>query len=208
MIIIGLTGGVGTGKSTVADIFKQLGAVVMDADGIAHELMRKGTPVWRAVRRAFGAGISSPTGQIDRKRLGALVFNDPRKLARLCQIVHPAVRRRFRELTRAIGRTKRGATVVWDIPLLIEAGPIYKVDALVVVSAPFRVAARRLRDRSGWSSTEVKKRQSFQMPLKKKERLADFVVYNNGSLQATRRQVVHIWNQIHKEGGVNGGRKG
>jgi len=208
MIIIGLTGGVGTGKSTVADIFKQLGAVVMDADGIAHELMRKGTPVWRAVRRAFGAGISSPTGQIDRKRLGALVFNDPRKLARLCQIVHPAVRRRFRELTRAIGRTKRGATVVWDIPLLIEAGPIYKVDALVVVSAPFQVAARRLRDRSGWSSTEVKKRQSFQMPLKKKERLADFVVYNNGSLTATRRQVVHIWNQIHKEGGVNGGRKG
>jgi len=208
MIIIGLTGGVGTGKSTVADIFKQLGAVIMDADGIAHELMRKGTPVSRAVRRAFGPGIANATGQIDRKQLGALVFNDPRKLARLCQIVHPAVRRRFRELTRAVGRRKPGATVVWDIPLLIEAGPIYKVDALVVVSAPFRVAARRLRDRSGWSSTEVKKRQSFQMPLKKKERLADFVVYNNGSLQATRRQVVHIWNQIHKEGGVNGGRKG
>jgi len=208
MIIIGLTGGVGTGKSTVADIFKQLGAVIMDADGIAHELMRKGTPVWRSARRAFGAGIATSTGQIDRKRLGALVFNDPRKLARLCQIVHPAVRRRFRELTCAIGRRKPGATVVWDIPLLIEAGPIYKVDALVVVSAPFRVAARRLRDRSGWSSTEVKKRQSFQVPLKKKERLADFVVYNNGSLTATRRQVVHIWNQIHKEGGVNGGRKG
>ena len=207
MIVIGLTGGVGTGKSTVADIFKQLGAVVLDADGIAHELMRKGTPVWRSVRRVFGQEILGPNGQIDRKRLGAMVFSDPKKLARLCQIVHPAVRRRFRELTRIIGRKKAGSVVVWDIPLLIEAGPVYKVDALVVVSAPFRTAARRLRDRSGWSSTEVQKRQSFQMPLKKKERLADFVIRNNGSLAATRRQVVHIWNQIHK-GGVNGGRKG
>ena len=199
MIVIGLTGGVGTGKSTVADIFKQLGAVVLDADAISHELMRKGTPVWRSVRRAFGREILSPSGQIDRKRLGVLVFSDPRKLARLCQIVHPAVRRRFRELTRIIGRKKGTGVVVWDIPLLIEAGPVYKVDALVVVSAPFRTAARRLRDRSGWSSTEVQKRQSFQMPLKKKEKLADFVVRNNGSLAATRRQVVHIWNQIHKE---------
>jgi len=208
MIIIGLTGGVGTGKSTVAEIFKQLGAVVLDADGIAHELMRKGTPVWRAVRSSFGKEILSPSGQIDRKRLGALVFSDPKKLARLCQIVHPAVRRRFHKLTREIGRKKPGAMVVWDIPLLLEAGPVYQVDALVVVSAPFRVVAQRLRDRSGWSSTEVKKRQSFQMPLRKKERLADFVVRNGGSLAATRQQVVHIWNQIYKGEKANGGRKG
>ncbi len=207
MRVIGVTGGIGTGKSTVARLFGRLGARVLDADQVTHELMQPGTPVWRKIRSAFGDAVLTSSEEIDRKKLGARVFQDPKKLARLTRIIHPAVRRRFQQRLGAIRREEPDAVVVLDIPLLVESGRAYKVDALVVVSAPIGAAARRLKRRSGLTAAEIKRRSSFQLPLHEKERAADFVVKNGGSVAATRRQVARIWKQIVQRRKRNGSRK-
>lgn len=189
----------GTGKSTVARLFGERGARVLDADRIVHELMEPGAPVWKGIRRKFGPDVITAGGRIDRKRLGERVFASPKRLKELNAIVHPAVRRRIQERLRQIRREDSSAVVVLDIPLLVEAGPAYRTDALVVASAAASVAQRRLKRRSGWSAAEFRRRRSFQLPLKLKERKADFVVNNGGSLRETRRQVSFIWKKIVKE---------
>lgn len=199
MIVIGLTGSVGTGKSTVARLFQQHGAVVLDADRVVHALMEPGTPVWKKVRRRFGPEVIASDGRVDRKKLGGQVFADRKQLQELNAIVHPAVRRRIQERIRQIRRADPAAVVVLDIPLLVESGAAYRTDALVVVSASVEAAARRLKHRSGWSVKEFKRRRLFQLPLSVKKKKADFVVDNGGSLRETRRQVSQLWKQIVKE---------
>lgn len=199
MIVIGLTGSVGTGKSTVARLFGRRGAVVLDADRVVHELMEPGTPVWKKIQRRFGPEVMGSGGRVDRKRLGQRVFADRKRLQQLNAIVHPAVRRRIRERIRQIRRANPAAVLVLDIPLLVESGSVYRTDVLVVVSAPAGAAARRLKRRSGWSVKEFKRRRSFQLPLSVKKKKADFVVDNGGSLRETRRQVSRLWKQIVKE---------
>ena len=196
MFVIGVTGGVGTGKSSVARMFGQLGAEVLDADRATHELMQPGTVVWKKIRDAFGEGVLTSSGEINRPKLGSIVFADKKKLARLTGIIHPAVRRRFKERMAEIRRRDPKAVVVLDVPLLIESRKDYPVDLLVVVSAPMHVAARRLKARSGWTLGEFRRRASFQLPLRRKEHAADFVVRNGGPSAATRRQVVRIWNHV------------
>lgn len=207
MIVIGVTGGIGTGKSTISGYFAKLGAVVLDADRIAHELMRPGGPIHRRIRRVFGEEVIGPRGRIDRKRLGAKVFQDRRRLKQLTGIVHPAVRRKIRSELNRLRRRKK-AVVVLDIPLLVESGSAYRTDALVVVSAPAVVAARRLKRRSGWSAEEIRRRGRFQLPLRRKERHADFVIHNGGDSSSTRRQVLRIWKHIVKESKFHGGKDG
>ena len=197
--MIGVTGSVGTGKSTVARLLGRKGAVVLDADRIVHELMAPGRPVWKKIRRRFGPEMMDAGGSVDRRRLGAWVFASRQRLAQLNAIVHPAVRRVIHERLRRIGRDDPAAVAVLDIPLLIESGASYPVDAVVVVSAPSSVAARRLNTRSGWSAYEFRRRKSFQMPLSVKEKRADFVVRNGGSLGETRRQISGLWKKIVKE---------
>ena len=204
--IIGVTGGVGTGKSTVARMFGiRLKAPVLDADQITHRLMRPSSPVWRRIRARFGKGVIASSGEIDRRRLGKITFGDPKKLETLCEIIHPAVRRWIQGELKKIRRSQPRTRVILDIPLLIEAGSAYPLDFLVVVSAPLKVVAQRLKKRSGWTLREVKRRQGFQLPLREKERLADFVVDNGGTLEAARRQVSKIcfnalqdFNALHK----------
>ena len=198
MFIIGVTGGVGTGKSTVARMLGRLGAHVLDADRMTHELMRPGTAVWKALCSAFGRGILTSDGEIDRRKLGVLAFGNKKILTRLSRIIHPAVRLAIQEKIHRIRKKSPNAVVVLDVPLLNEAGSAYRVDTLVVVSSSPRVVAGRLRKRSGWSVAEIRRRQAFQLPLRTKERMADFVVRNHESLAATRRQVVHIWKRIVK----------
>ncbi len=206
MKVIGVTGGVGTGKSTVARLFQQRGAVVFDADRVAHQLMRRGTPVWKKIRAEFGPEILDGDGQVNRKRLGQLVFRSRTRLKALTRIVHPAVRRSILGDLRGLRRRRPGGVAVLDIPLLLESGRAYRTDAIVVVTAPAREAARRLGKRSGWPAREVKRRGSFQMPLREKMKQADFVVRNGGDLAATRRQVVRVWKKITGEG-IHGRRK-
>ena len=228
MQVIGVTGGVGSGKSTVSRIFERLGAQVLDADRITHALMEPGSAVWKRIRWEFGPTILATDGRIDRRRLGEQVFRSRSRLKVLSGIVHPAVRREMKWDLRRIERQDPEAVVVLDIPLLLESRPVprrkrssgriglkgrwrrrvaggsagrsaYGLDALIVVSAPQPVIARRLKQRSGWSLQELRRRAGFQMPLREKERLADFVVDNGKSPVATRRQVVRIWKQIVKE---------
>ena len=200
MIVIGVTGGVGTGKSTVARMFGiRLKGPVLDADRIAHRLMRPSSPVWRKIRARFGKRAIASSGEIDRRQLGKIAFGDPKELKALCGIIHPAVRRWIQAELKKIRRGQPQARVILDIPLLVEAGPAYPLDFLVVVSSPLKVVARRLKIRSGWTPREVKRRQGFQLSLREKERLADFVVDNGGTLEATRRQVSRIcFNVLHK----------
>lgn len=205
MKIIGLTGGVGTGKSTVARMFERLGGRVLDADRIAHELMEPGSPVHRRIRSRFGRALCGPAGRIDRGKLAQGVFREGRQLQGLCRIIHPAVHRRIQESVRHIRRQDPGAVVVLDVPLLLEARPPYRVDAVIVVSAPRGVVARRVQRRSGWSLAEIQRRSRFQMPLSRKIKQADFVVENGGVRGVTRRQVSTIWRKIGE--GVHGRRK-
>ena len=206
MKVIGVTGGIGAGKSTVSRLFRQLGAEVFDADETVHRLMEPGGEVWKKVRREFGAGVFEPDGRISRPRLGKRVFGSPARLKKLNGIVHPAVRRDILRRVKELKKRRPGAVAVLDIPLLLESGKAYRTDALVVVTAPQRVAARRLNRRSGLSLREMKRRSSFQMPLREKVKLADFVVRNGGDLASARRQVVVVWKKITGEG-VHGRRK-
>jgi len=204
--VIGVTGGIGTGKSTVARLFGELGAEIFDADRIVHRLMEPGTPVWKKIRAKFGPGILEPDGRIRRKRLAEIVFRSPARLKALNRIIHPAVRGSILRDLRRLERRRPDAAAVLDIPLLLESGRVYRTDALVVVTVPQGTAAQRLKTRSGWTRAEVKRRSSFQMPLKEKEKRADFVVRNGGSLAESRRQVVRVWKKITGEG-VHGRRK-
>lgn len=196
MIVIGVTGGVGTGKSTVARMFGKLGATVLDADRITHDLMKPGTPVWRKLRKRFGKEVCTDRGRIDRRRLGEEVFQDSHRLKALTRIIHPAVRRRIQERIRRIRTRSRSPVVVLDVPLLMEADAAYRCDARVVVSAPFASVARHLKARSGWGPAQIRERMKHQMPLRAKEKKADFVVKNGGSLVAARSQVLNVWKKV------------
>ena len=196
MVVIGVTGSVGTGKSTVAAMFKRLGAAVVDADAIAHALMRPGRPAWREIARGFGRGVLTADRTIDRPRLASLVFRDGRRRARLERILHPRVMRELARRVRRLRRSGRVRAAVLDVPLLVEVGAHRVADALVVVTAPRRVQRARLSKRQGWSAEEIDARIGAQWQLSAKVALADHVVDNSDGVGATRTQVRRIWNQL------------
>lgn len=196
MVVIGVTGGVGTGKSTVARMFQRLGAVVLDADALAHEAMEPNRPAWRRIVRAFGKGILNPDQTINRRRLAQRVFRDAEARRRLERIIHPQVLREIRLRIGRLRRARRTRAVALDVPLLIESGAARMADALVVVTAPPEVQRRRLARRHGWSAEETKRRIRAQWDLAAKAALADYVVDNSDGVDATRTQVRRIWKQL------------
>lgn len=195
MLVIGLTGGLGTGKSTVARMFAELGATVLDADAIAHELLEPGQPGWSCVVDLFGAEILQADQRIDRKKLADRVFADSDARRKLEAVVHPLIRQRMqRELGRLAGEG-RAAAVVCDVPLLLETHAQSMVEAVVVVTAPPDVARARLAER-GWTEEEFAKRAAAQWDLSRKSAMADAVVDNGNGLEQTRRQVEQLWNRL------------
>ncbi len=196
MVVIGLTGGVGTGKSTVAGMLKRRGAVVLDADRIAHDAIRPGRPAWRDVVRAFGPAVLRADRTVNRRCLAAVVFADPAKRRRLERIIHPRVMRTIRGELARLRRGGRTQAVVLDVPLLVEVGARRLADALVVVTASKATQRRRLAKKHGWSRREVDARSKAQWDLAAKVALADHVVDNSGSVQRTRTQVERLWNQL------------
>lgn len=170
MLRIGVTGGFGTGKSTVAQMLGRLGAEVIDADAIVHELLTARSPVAQRIARMFGAGVLDARGAVDRRHLGRLVFADPSALKRLNRLVHPAVRRRMRVQIAAIRQRNPRSVVVLDVPLLIEGGLYRTVDVVVVVVAPRRVQVARIRRRTGLPVAQIERRIRQQMPLSRKRR--------------------------------------
>ena len=196
MFVIGVTGGVGTGKSTVARMFERLGAVVLDADAIVHELMEPKRPAWREIVRAFGAKVLNTDGTINRAKLAAIVFRDAPRRTRLERLLHPRVMAHLARELRRLRRSRRIPAVVLDVPLLLEAGGRKLVDTLVVVTAPPNIQRTRLHDTHGWTDEESNARIRAQWDLAAKVAVADHVVDNARGVDATQTQVTRIWKQL------------
>lgn len=190
--VIGLTGNIGTGKSTVARMLAQLGAHVIDADRVAHELMAPDTPIRQAMVEEFGPCILREEMSIDRAKLGDIVFADPQALARLEALLHPAV---IREVNRRICASDARVAVVEAIKL-IEAGMQEDYDALWVVTCRPDQQVARLMAQRGMSEEEVRRRMAAQSPQAEKVALADVVIDNSGALTETRAQVERAWRAL------------
>jgi dephospho-CoA kinase len=190
--VIGLTGNIATGKSTVLRMLKRLGARAIDADALVHELMEKGTPVWQAVVQEFGQSILGSDGSINRKKLGSVVFADEAALRRLETIVHPAVIARTQELI----KSSQEPVVVIEAIKLIEAGVDKTCDALWVVTCSKEQQLARLVKQRGLTEEEARQRIEAQPPQEAKLALADVVIDNSGSPDETWRQVEREWDRV------------
>jgi len=193
MILVGLTGGVATGKSTVAKMFKQCGAVVIDADHLARDVVKPGKPAWRAIVTLFGKTVLNPDRSLDRQALGSIVFRNRTKRRQLERIIHPRVAREQRRLVRRVAKRKPHTVVIYEVPLLFEAGVDRRVDTIIVVTADRETQIARLKKRNGLSRVEAIRRIRSQMPLAKKIQQADHVL--NGTLPrpSLRKQVGQLF---------------
>lgn len=190
---VGLTGGIASGKSTVSAILRELGAVVIDADALAREVVAKGTPGLDAVVEEFGRELLTPDGDLDRAAMGALVFEDASARKRLEAIVHPLVFERIVDLET---HAPEGAVVVHDIPLLAESGRADTFDAVIVVDAPPEVQVdRMIRDRS-WTKAEAKARIAAQASADDRRAIATYLVENTGTVEDLRQQVEKIYAEL------------
>jgi dephospho-CoA kinase len=192
-LAVGLTGGIGAGKSEVARLFAERGAVIVDSDVIAREVVEPGTPGLAAVAAEFGDGVLLPDGSLDRPALGRLVFADPGRRARLNAIIHPLVRRRSREL---VGSAPPGTVVVCDVPLLVEAGLAGEYDAVVVVDASEETRLGRLVTTRGMSEDEVRSRMAAQASREQRLAAADHVIYNEGDRARLAAEVDRVWQAL------------
>lgn len=192
MLVVGLTGGIATGKSTVARLFAERGAAIVDADRIAHDLQRPGHPCHRAIVEAFGTGILDQAGGIDRRALGALVFADPSARRTLEAIMHPAVREACQVEVRAAEAAGRTVCLV-DAALILEAGQRQRYQKIVLVAAPEEVQVQRLMQGRGLTEAEARQRIRAQWPTAAKAAYADFIVDNAGDLAASEAQVGKIY---------------
>ena len=195
MLRVGLTGGIGAGKSEVSAMLAALGAVLIDADAIAREVVEPGTPGLAAVTSAFGSGVLLADGSLNREGLGEIVFGDPAKLESLNRIVHPLVGRRMTELERAAGQD---AVVVHDVPLLAENDLAAGYDLVVVVDTPEDVQVDRLTRKRGMTAEQAQARMAAQASREKRLAIADFVVDNSGSLAELDRQVGDLWTELRR----------
>ncbi|MEV1052741.1 dephospho-CoA kinase [Streptomyces sp. NPDC049887] len=193
MLKVGLTGGIGAGKSEVSRLLASYGAVLIDADEIAREVVEPGTPGLAAVVEAFGPDVLTPEGTLDRPRLGAIVFADPQRLARLNAIVHPLVGARSAELEAAAGPD---AVVVHDVPLLAENGlaPLY--DLVVVVDAAPETQLDRLVRQRGMTEPDARARMAAQATREQRRAVADVLIDNDGPLEALEPQVRRVWAEL------------
>jgi dephospho-CoA kinase len=189
-LIVGLTGGFGTGKSTVAKMFREWGARVLHADEIAHEALVKGSACYGKIS-AFFPDAETSAGILDRKKIADVVFKDAEKRKALEDIVHAYVYERIQDEVDEASES----LVVLDVPLLFETGYAQNCHKTVVVSAAPEVSAERLRAK-GFSSEEIEKRRQAQMPLAEKEKKADYIIHNSGSLEQTRREAEKVWKTL------------
>jgi dephospho-CoA kinase len=198
MIIVGVTGGVGTGKSTVTNFFRELGAYIIDWDELARQVTRPHSKAWEEIVEYFGKRILNDDLTINRQKLADIVFFDQEKLEKLNQIVHPHVFKEDERITNEIKKHDSDALVIKDIPLLLEVVPFISVDKLVVVSASKQTQLRRLQ-KKGMSVMDAQRRIKAQLPLEEKIKCADFVINNDGSPEETKRQVQEIYSLLFRK---------
>jgi len=191
-VYLGLSGGIGSGKSTVAKILTDLGAVVIDADVIAREVLEPGQIGYENTILTFGESVLSESGSIDRKKLAELVFQNPEQLAKLEAIIHPAVIDRVTQIRESLPET---SIVVYDTPLMFEKQLQSQFDKVLIVSADTELRRSRLLDR-GLELNDINARMGNQATDEQRESIADFVIQNNGSLVQLQEQVAKVWQQI------------
>jgi dephospho-CoA kinase len=191
MRVLGLTGGIGSGKSIVAQMFARLGAVVIDADQLAREVVEPGQPALQEIAATFGRDVLLPDGRLDRPKLAGIIFADAVERAKLDAITHPRIRTRIDELIKA-RRSGPGVLIV-DIPLLYENKRTSSVEKVIVVWVDPPTQLRRIRQRDGLSAEAARQRIAAQMPIEAKRARADHVIDNSGTKEDTRRQVEAIY---------------
>lgn len=196
MRVVGLVGGIGSGKSTAARMLAELGAEVIDADRVGHEVYRPGTPGFDAVVAEFGRGVVGDTGEIDRRQLGAIVFGDLGRLAALNRIVHPLIRGEIRRRVEALRAAGGHPAVVLEAAILLEAGWRDLVDQVWVVSAGAGDVVDRLARDRGLEPAETAARMARQMSDEERRRHADRVIENRGTLEDLRRAVAEAWRGV------------
>lgn len=196
MQIVGLTGGIATGKSTVSAILKKAGAVIIDADRIARKVVKKGLPAHREIIKNFGETVLLPDGEINRSVLGDIIFNDPQKKQLLNKIVHPHVRKEQNRQLETIEKTDPDSIVILDIPLLIETQMYSDLPEVIVVYAPEPIQIKRLMQRDGISKTDALARVRSQIPIEEKKDRATIVIDNSGTMENTRKQTLKIFQRL------------
>ncbi len=201
MILVGLTGGIASGKSLVARVLKDLGAHLIDADKIVHELLEPGQLAWEEVLACFGKGIQLPNGTIDRRKLGELVFSSPEKRAWLNRCLHPKVFEVYTEQVRHLRARQPEAIVVFDAALLIETGYHKKMDKVIVVYADEEQQLKRLMERDRFTHDQAVARIRSQMPLGEKRTHADYVIENTGNREKTERRTREVFGLLKKNAG-------
>jgi dephospho-CoA kinase len=198
MLLIGLTGGVATGKSTVAKLFKECGAVVIDADGLARQVVQPGKPAWRDIVRLYGKEVLEADRTLNRPALAHIVFRDPHKLRTLSSIIHPRVAREQSRLTRDLARKDPNVIIVYDVPLLFEAGVDKRVDQIIVVVADRETQIARLQRRNHLARAEALRHIRSQLPLAQKSKLANYVLEGTLPLPKLKRAVKHVYTQLRQ----------
>jgi len=193
--LIGLTGGIASGKSTVATILKQLGATVINADELSREVVQPGNEAWKEIVGTFGADILQSDQTLDRKKLRTMVFNSPEARKKLEAIIHPKVRALAEERIRELAAAGR-STIVYEVPLLFEGQLHLWLRPVILVASDVNTQKQRLRDRDHLTDTEAQQHIDAQMSLDEKRKLADYVIENNGSLDDLEHQVKSILEMI------------
>ncbi|HHW39998.1 MAG TPA: dephospho-CoA kinase [Syntrophomonadaceae bacterium] len=196
MRVIGLTGGIASGKSLVSRYLRELGAIIIDCDQVARDVVRTGSSAWRQIVQEFGETVCKPDGSLDREALGRIVFSDTEKLDKLNRITHPYIISEIRRLFDDYRKNFPDAVVVLDAPLLLEVGLEGMVDEVWVVYVDYQTQLERLMKRDGFSSEEAACRISSQIPLEEKVKLADHVIDNRGDPEETFLQVRRLWNSL------------
>ncbi|MBS1242515.1 MAG: dephospho-CoA kinase [Nitrospirae bacterium] len=201
MLIVGLTGGIASGKSLVTRVLRDLGAHIIDADKIVHDLLAPGQDACREVVGHFGKGIQLPDGSIDRRKLGDIIFNHPEERAWLNQCIHPRVFEAYNHQVRHLSERQPDAIVIMDAALLIETGYHKHMDRLIVVYADQKAQMKRLMERDRFTLEQAMARISSQMPLDEKRKYADFVIENTGTREATEQQTREVFAKLKAEAG-------
>ena len=192
-LLVGLTGSIATGKSTVSDMFRGLGGVILDADLLAREVVEPGEPALAQIAAEFGDGVLKADGTLDRKKLGAVVFGNAERRKRLETLTHPAIRDRFLRRLAELEAQSFDGIVLWDAPVMIESGGYRDMDKLVVVATDEGTQSSRLCARDGIEAAEAERKIKSQMPVAEKAKLADYVIDNAGDRAATEAQVRDVY---------------
>jgi dephospho-CoA kinase len=198
-LLVGLTGGIATGKSTVDTVLRELGAVVIDADVLAREVVEPGEPALAEIAAEFGPGVLGPDGRLDRKALGAIVFADPDRRRTLEAMTHPRIRERFQQRVDALTAQEFRGLVFFDAPVMIESGNYRNMDRLVVVITDEATQVARLRARDGIDRDEALRKIRSQMPLAEKAKLADYVIDNSGPRSVTEARTREVYRALLAE---------